>query len=446
MKTKHLLGFILIICIPFTLSAQKSNIQIAIDGKVQYSLADAKRIPFGKSVSLTGDIINNLLPKITLTNVKTGEEIELKVIKTDGNKKWNAFLPQLEPKTPIRLVIHNYEGLTEDEKENVESVFRDMLFAAGIEASNLDTLNALEFNQRITKSLQKQFEPDTIFNGYTIPTATKSYESLGKNFVDLIASINKGKLNFYKDRTAIISDLVEFLNLKKDIDVKLPGEQLTLINNFKNNLQENNLYTENIAEIEIWLKSAYSGKNKFLPIDSQTKQALLTYNKLVGYEQTAKDIETLSTSLADTFPELFDSIKKIKEESFTTETYILPFDIGDLERYGTVDFVQGYIPPLKQTKGFLVFSFYPEGPASRTPEEIDKLSSWTISVGYGVTGNEEDNEDAYMVGISHRMNRLLSITGGLVTSNQRKGKWFGFIGITGDLSNLPFLNNIFTTD
>ncbi len=449
MRVQQTICLIFILFIPLTLFGQKSSIKLTVDGKELYSLSDAKRIPYGKSVSLTGDIVNNLLPTITLTNIKTAEETKLEVIKSDGGKTWNAYLPQLEPKTQIRLVIHNYESLTEEEQSKVAYVFREMLFTASIQAVNLnpEKYNALQFNEKLTSILKAEFKPDTLLPNYTIPGSDKSNNSIGENLVELVVSIDRDKINFYDSRISAVSNLVQIFNSAEKKTLTLPAEYLNQINSFKNKLKENKLFTSSTNTIRLWLKDAYNGEENFLPIDIKTKNALLAYVKEVTTTPEAlKSVETLSLSLEEIYPAVFASIKKIREESFTTETYILPFDVGDLERYGTVDYIQGYIPPLKQTKGFLVFSFYPEGPASRTPEALDELSSWTISLGYGVTGNDDDNEDSYLVGVSHRMNRLLSITGGVVTSNKRKGKWFGFIGITGDLSNLPFLNNIFTTE
>lgn len=455
-KTNFLLkGNIVSFLILFNVTSAKvqtsqDSIWVAYDGKEQFLLKEAKRIPTGKLVTIIGKPIPKVLPRVFILNNESGKRVELEVTANRDKNAWVAGVPKLKPKTETKIIIDQFRPLRKEEVDYVKTVFEKLLldvysFSSAIPENAL----ASEISTAIKNNLSNLNDPDTTLSQFSLLKDGKSTgKTLGSELIDLISDeVDRQILNQPNDWLNAINALKEIFT---DVDesIEIPDNGIQRIKSYSSRIDVH-LLSDNNDIRKMWIKKLVDPAARLVPMEMKTAGALKNYIKIKysaneGLKsRLLEQVNILETPLEETYRKVFQAMRQIVRNSYSPEILDLPFFVSDLLRYGTVDFAQGYVATrLKEPRGFLIFSFYPSGPQERTPQ--DALSIWTISLGYSVTGGGEDSDNLFLAGATFRTTRFLSITIAGVTATEGKKNWNLFLGVSGDLTTIPFLDNLFT--
>jgi hypothetical protein len=427
----------------------ESGIWVVYGGKDQFRLEEARRIPAGEMVSIRGYPLPKMLPQVWLRQPDSDKREALEVTAEPANDSWIADVPTLKPNSRTDIIIRQFRLLIPAETEAVKRTLEKMLLSlsAGVHTGSIPAdADAIEMGRAIERYLMEQFPPDKtlaeyirIENGEPVPG------TLGEALIRLIGTQGVADLTLrnlvpsYHSALRHLNDVVR----GQLSSVSLPPQTQEIIADFWKRLPEG-LFAPKAEVAAIWMKDVLNQEPPLLPIPSAVSAALGELITVANQGSLRENIKTLDTPLEEKFPNLFSSVRRIESVTYSAQTTSFPFLSADVLRYGTVDFVQGYVTGIKEPRGFLILSFFPTGPQERTPNGV-LGGRVAIALGHSVTGGGEKADDFFLVGLSLRNNRYISMTAGGVTSTQGSKPWYGFIGIAGDLTAVPFLNNLFTT-
>jgi hypothetical protein len=429
-------------------SAQDTGVWIAFDGKKQFMLKDAKRIPTGKLVTITGEPLPTPLPRVSILNPTTGEKKVLEVYGNPAEKRWFAPLPQLAPNLQTQILIDYFKAPGERDVEVIRVTFVSMMWSlydgAARSALPEDDL-ATRFSEGVKSLLTARFNPDTTLAKFVLlRNGVPTGRTLGAEVIEVIGnSTNRATLNYPAKALNALNDLREIFEAAESTNVELPDSGIAAIRSYVSRIDKR-LFQKGRG---LWIRRLIDANAGLLPMPNRVAVALRDFLKTgqmdLNEEQrevAASAMRLLATPLEEYHAEIFRNVMVVARTSYETSTLPFAVSVSDLSRYGTIDYIQGYIPPTKEVRGFLTFSFYPTGPEERTPEDV--TSSWSLSAGYSVTGGGDSPEGLFLLGTTIRLNRFVSLTVAAVTAG-KGGPWLGLVGVAGDISAIPFLNDIF---
>jgi hypothetical protein len=425
------------------------GIWVVYGGKDQFRLAEARRIPAGEMVSIRGYPLPAQLPEVWLRDPESGKREVLEIIAEPANNSWTANVPALKPNTRTEIIVGQYLPLTAPEKEKVERTLEEMLlvFFDGWNAGHIPPEeDAAKMGQAIEEHLAASFPPDQTLAEYVrVENGKPQSGTLGGELIRLIGTQGANDLtlrNFVSEQLQALRNLNTNLVGKHLASASLPPTaKKRLEDSWK---QFPAVLFAKPVEAMVWMKEVLRQRPALLPISGETAAALGDLIVVANADTNLReDVKTLQTPLKEKFPQLFSSLRRLEATTYSTQTIAFPFLSADLLRYGTVDFVQGYVTGIKEARGFLLFSFFPTGPQERTPNGV-VAGRVAAAIGYSVTGGEENGEAFYLVGLCWRNNRYVSMTAGGVVRTKGGGPWFGFFGVAADLTAIPFLKDLFT--
>jgi hypothetical protein len=442
-----ILVLVLLLSGPASSQSTEDSIWVAYDGEEKFLLKKAERIPTGKFVTLIGRPLPKVLPHVFMLNVKSGKKEALEVMANTEKNVWVAFVPTLEPKIETQLIVHQFKPLDEDEVQHVKNILEDMLFSVYAVAADIpERASTDEMSTTIRTHLSRLYDPDTTLSQYILlkngqPTAN----TLGSELIELMSEKTDRKMlnqpNTWLDAINALNGEI-FTQIDETVDI--PDNGIQRMKSYSSRV-DSHLVSRDSKIRKMWIKKLVDPDARLVPMEGPVATAFrnyinVRYTSTPGLrERLLAQVEILQTPLEQTFRSIFQSMRRIVSNSYSAQTLSFLFASSDLLRYGTVDFTQGYVTGLKKPRGFLVFSFYPSGPEERTP--TDGRSHLAISVGYSVTGGDDA---FFLAGMTLRVNRLLSVTGGRVTPTKGGRRWYGFWGVAGDVTVIPFLKDLFT--
>ena len=436
----------------------KEGFWIVYQNKEQFRLEEARRIPVGATASIRGYPLDKEIPHVFIRRPDSGTLQKLEVLAEPQNDSWIAPLPKLEPKVKTEVIVKRFRSLNHHDKKQIRGLIVRMLFTIyeGSSAGKIrsDTV-AIRFAEIVENYLRDHLPPDKTFASYAIVTnAAVAGEDLREELISRFGTYfmsDLGKINVLADYLDAIGELHKEV-IKHLGSATLPPDHLNEIRSFWKPLPSALFAPAAIERISA-LNHALTDSILVLPIESSVAAAHKAFINNMFESSTIVEtrkkrllgsVDNLGKDLEELFPDLFLELRRVEARTFSAETITLPFGMGDLERYGTADFVTGYIPGLGQPRGFLTFSFFPGGPEPRTPDGAS--GRYALALGYSVVGGSKDDTPLFLGGLAIRSDRLISYTIGVVSNVEEKGPWYFFVGIAGDLTGIPFLKDFFVAE
>jgi hypothetical protein len=445
---------------------KESGVFIAYGGADRYKLGEARRIPPGELVSLHGKPRPLRLPIVTIRRADAASSESVPVALDDQGCGWVASLPSTSANAKSEIRVIQYESPSQTELRLIDSTFRLMLgqFIQGLATGEVRTrATPAEFTQSGRDYLKRYFNPDSILTGYVLFRADQPVSgALGGQLIDLITSSSDfGIPDAFRSYREALQQLREVLTNTATI-ATLSLDRRVLVEGLLDRLGRQDFFADartadrRVAEI-------LNEPAGVIPISALRAEAL---SDLVGRVYSGTDgntgqlrdaalarVQLLATPLASLLPDLYAAMFAVRDQAYELTTINGPMWMGDLQRFGTIDFVTGQVfgnavdGASSRNRGFLTLSFFPGGPQSRTPGDVsEEEGRMALMLGYSVTGSSAADTTEYLVGgVTLRTNRYFSINAGLV-SPQSGGKFrCCFVGLAGDLTALPFLNDLFVS-
>jgi hypothetical protein len=305
------------------------------------------------------------------------------------------------------------------------------------------------YRQSAERYLTQQFPPETAFPKYRLLDDLRANRSLGAQLIDILASADtltySNLLTFYGNHLHLL-----LCTVPDSEALSLIETQRTAIQSLRDAI--GSTFCSNASRRREMIADLMTRKKPLLPLPDLLQSALLNLVRVHVPGSTQPDAQRrtqmdsavtyLATPLRDQMPELFSKMYAATDSSVTVGTTTSLFGTSDLSRYGTIDFVAGRIVgPTSENRGFITFSFFPTGPQERTPGGVD--GRLALAIGVSVTGSGQDTTNYVFAGLTLRMNRYLSVTGGWVLPERTGKAHCCFVGFAGDFTALPFLKDLF---
>lgn len=435
-----------------------SDVWVVYQGRDQFKLGAAKQIPLSELVKIRAYEVVDRLPIVRLINLKTTDTTNLVVTFEPGVAGWSASLPRLDPNTPATIQIDRFLELNVEDKSESRNFVIQALTKIRKEENKGELYGISDnsvFLEGVAKLLRSEYQQDLKLSQFVVLSAAGDPE--GSILEALIKELTSRKslevfnaisnydqalfnLSFILDKiideeklssgaiTTKMKIVIEFL---KEIPVELRDKKKDFRNIHFNKLM---LEKPDLIPLDDTIVNALTKVLRF-----SNEKELITKGQL---DELLEDVEVLHNSIDKEVQKIFDRLKVLHTKTYTFSSSQTPLIFADIARLGTIDFVGAYIPGMSQTRGMLTLSFFPGGPKSRTP--LANAPQWAPTIGYSVTGGEEEDPSLVLIGITVRFNRTVNVVLGAVTDANNTKIWYGTVGITGDLTSIPFLKDLFT--
>ncbi len=427
------------------------EVWVTIDGREQYRLADGRRLPPGQLAALHGYPRGDLLPDVWLRRSDQGEPIKLNVVDGANRCSWSVPLPALPPLIQAELTVTSYRGLTKAERAVVRTTFIEMLgtLARGFTTGEIVLgVSMSAYRQSVERYLTERFPPASTLPGLALVDRQQPRDrTLGEQLIAILADA---------DTLSIVNTLTDYgkaLNFVLDRrvvnDTTLPG-----LDSVKRRGVDELLEAIGPAFLQVAagrrerVAALMQRDPPLVPLPGPTLaalRALWTGSPL--RPQAEEQLRLLATPVEERLRDLFAAMAAATSVSYNVSSTSDAFRIGDLRRYGTIDFVTGRITGGSgSTRGFVTLSFFPGDPQPRTPESALRPlegGRYALTIGYSVTGGEKDSVQYLLAGLTVRMNRYLSLTAAVVAPEHGGKVACCFAGLAGDLTAVPFLKDLF---
>lgn len=439
---------------------------VAYGGKAQYKLGDAKLIPPGELVSLTGHPLPPRLPLVTVRRADEPVAQRATVTEDTDGCGWTAALPSLPPNVKAEIRVTGYTKPNDEQLARITRTFTAMLgtLFAGIGSRAIPTggVSPAVFTAAARDHLAAAYKPESTLVEFVLVRPDGTAGMLGGVLVDIIAeSDSLVAADVFTSYVRHVQALEEILLNSRAID-QLPTAERNAVRQFVGLVGPDYFPLSGVPIRRARVEQLLTRRVPLLPLIPDARAGLMTIVQGMTLEPGARDqrlasIDTLSMSLERRLPGLYAAMLAARTDTYQLGTINGPMWMGDLLRFGTVDYVAGQVSKgaggpgaAQENVGLLTLSFFPNGPQARTPGQYGETPAvsgrYALSVGYSVTSSGENGSDYLFGGLTGRFNRYLSATVGLV-SPPSGGKFrCCFVGVAGDLSALPFLNNIFAVN
>lgn len=466
---------------------------VVYQGKRLFKLCEAKQIPVSQIARLEGPMTSDRPPQISVLSPESGKPEELEVTVAPDGKRWSAPLPKFEPKAKTEISITSFVRLSREQEARLEQLIIRFLMttAEGWKSGTFEYVPPGELPDEIASYVRRSVPDDTAFDSfkYVSDNPVDLVEALAANFSSKEDN-NLTRANSLNIREKAVRQLLDFLyqeytmtafrcndsadSLTEGLRQALSSSDVTLVEQFRTQLlpgldisvAQSDDFAGFDGAVVNELLYAVLGKNPGLfPLPSDQLGAL---RKVIDYAETGyckrvkgdsvhyepllsnglavtlrEALVVLSRPLLNDFPVLKAKVAAIQRRTFVVTPSSMPLLFADLARYGTIDASEALVPGRDEFRTFFTFSFFPTGPESRTPTKDDV--QWSPTIGYSVSGNEGDQEMIYF-GVTLRFNRTVNLSFGASSRVEDTKVWYGTLGVTGDLTVLPFLKGLLVTE
>ncbi len=433
------------------LSAQQhecpgQGIRVAVGEQDLYDLSQNRRVPPGEFVALHGYPHGARLPAVVVRRTDRDSSFQLEVQATPDGCGWSARMPNLPPLARAEVVVTRYEPLTAAQRDSATAVFVRMLatVAEGLERGELLTeLTLPAWSRAVANYLTERFPTQTTLARYRIPGGGNGEVGLAQRLVEALADADArtliNTLSDYADNVLELRTLLQNADAIRGLNAGLQRRVETLVEALGPAFfGDATVRRRTVAEL-------MGHSPPPLPLDEATGAAIAALVNQTTSDTTTRRryltaVAALRVPLQERLRGVFAEVYVATAASVEISTTADPLRMGDLSRFGTVEFVTGQVlNGAKENLGFVTVSFFPTGPQARTPDGLNGRLG--LVVGYSVTGGDTTNY--LLAGASVRLNRYASVTAGWV-ARQNKGTFrCCFVGVAGDLTGIPFLSNLF---
>lgn len=435
-----------------TVAAQQpcptSGAWLEIGGRRLVRMGPGVRVPPGQPFAVVAAPLGAAPPAVRIRSGAESEWRQLPVEPTGDGCGWRAAVEGLPPLSRLDLQVTRTSPLGEAQRADVRRTLVAMLGAtATLWSQRVVPPDGTQAEQQavLREQLAAQFPPASTLAQLRLRGAARAEQGLGAQLIELAVvdlrmadSLNRYASHLQAMGEALTSDSVGALpqayqDAIRRLREALPPELL----GYRGGT------FQSVAPL-------FLAEPPLLPLSATAQAALrdLVRRARTPVEQNRDTtrIRYLGTSLEDLLPDLFARLAAVSSVTYAIGTVGATVSVGDLSRLGTVDFVAGQVlRGERRNLGFLTLSFFPGGPQPRTPEaDLVDGGRLALTVGYSVAGKDSISGDYLLAGVTLRLTRLVSVTVGAVSPERGGSFRCCFVGAAGDLTNLPFLGDLFT--
>ena len=465
-----LLATVLVAIVSTAHAAEQGQIWVVYQGEEQFELKEARSVPFAQLANLRGYGPFARPADVWIRNTESGELEDLTVQAEPDGRYWTAVLPKLPAKSKTEITVRQYLTIEEGALLELEKQVYRMLYSidGAIEEGLIPAkASVTEMKVNTGMYLRDEFSSDPAINKYMINGPGNAdvlfLDSLiSRVYTDSTEQDYRGLTHFIDDIAngyrMVVATLFEFVPIKADSITPVPPDVYSRVQAFA--IAHASVGDSSLSVSRANILMEILTDSSPLPLDKDLRRDLdivfqnhfhWSPDNLSEYDEFVNQV--LTRDIKEEYKNIFDLVFEVHQNTFTFSSVNFPFVTSDMLRYGTVDFVTAYIGgPYRQSRGFATFTFSPLGPTLRTPPpkeeptETRARNRMLLSIGYSVAGGEDDDPNFILVGTSFRLSRIASLTIGYAAPDNDFGKGAWSFGVAGDLTVLPLLQDMFTTE